>query len=338
MRNLVLAVVVAALVVVLARWAVVHKAEQAELQSERQKVAALDSGAVDRLEITRRDNAVQAMRFEKRSGTWWMVLPEQYPASKYTLDSLVNGVAELKKERTFAAPSAAMGQDTYGLRVPQYEIRLYGQGLTRSVRLGEKNPAGDLWYAQTDTDDATTINLVRTGLDNQLNKSPSDFRVREIFWDFPQDVTHMRVEYHGLVTDFTRDLSSQPASQATWYFATSTLPATRPAEKMQVDAVLNGMRNLSATGFEPPKARKLDRRLTVWGSGSTASVGLAPGTDAGFVAVVDGRPFHYTVPVHSAKPLFKLAKRFEPDTSNPGALNEMLRESLQAPRQDQDEP
>lgn len=338
MRNLLIIVAVAALVALAARWAVVHRQETAEAHAEQQKIASVSAAQAHRIVLTRRDHGEPNVIFEKRSGSWWIVQPEQYPASSYTVDAMIGSVGELKHERTFAASQAALDADTYGVRRAAFVIEISGDSVTRTVRLGEKNPVGELWYAQTDTDDAQTMHLVRSGLESQINKSVSDFRVREIFWQFPDDVTRMQVEYMGQVTDFTRDLSSQPASQATWYFSTSTLPATRPANKMQVDAVLNGLRNITASGFVPAQARaSAGQGLTVWGSQSYARLDLIPDGSEGYLGVVAGRPYDYKIAPYSIKPLFKAARKFEPDRSNPGALNQMVLDQAGELLKDSDE-
>lgn len=117
--------------------------EQAELVT-----ASIDE--VNRLDVTRLEDAAKASFTRDETGDWFQTVPTSTAVISQTMNIQITGLATLRSNRTLPADANLLS--TYGLDEPAYEIVLATTRDERTVRttllVGNETPAGDAYYVQ----------------------------------------------------------------------------------------------------------------------------------------------------------------------------------------------
>lgn len=117
--------------------------EQAELVT-----ASIDE--VNRLDVTRLEDAAKASFTRDETGDWFQTVPTSTAVISQTMNLQIARLATLRSNRTL--PADANPLSTYGLDEPAYEIVLATTRDERTVRttllVGNETPAGDAYYVQ----------------------------------------------------------------------------------------------------------------------------------------------------------------------------------------------
>ncbi len=319
-----------ALVALVAVLAVLHLADYKDEQRAKEKnetrLFSLTTGDVNKITIDRigLDEERVVVVFVKKNDMWWMEAPENYPASKYSIDTMLRDLLDLAPLRSFSPSQDATALDTYGLQKRTITVSVEGGGKTESLAYGEKNPVGENWFVQTTHKNKDKINIIKSGLEIQLLKSVKDYRIRDIFWAFPSPVTQIEIGYGDQNTAITRDVSQNTITEAEWYYQTGEDPTSKRAGKSQVDALLNGFRNLTATGFEVVTDLAFEQTIRIFTATENIKMMFHKKDDV-YIGRIAGRPFDYRLPSYAVNQLFAAERKYVPRTkAQDNALQSVL--------------
>src|SRR5205085_9003270 len=108
---------------------------------------------VDKVELVARG---ENMVFKKDGESWKIIEPIQAPANEYEVNSVVDGVTNIKYVKSFEKSSSDRPSDEVsGLAKPNAVVKLYsGDKLQAEVNIGNKVPTGTGSYIRTGNSDA----------------------------------------------------------------------------------------------------------------------------------------------------------------------------------------
>jgi hypothetical protein len=119
-------------------------------QPEQADLVAATIDEVNRLDVTRLEDAANASFSRNEAGDWFQTVPTNTEVISMTMNTQITGLASLRSSRTL--PADANPLSTYGLDEPAYEIVLATTRDERTVRttllVGNETPAGDANYVQ----------------------------------------------------------------------------------------------------------------------------------------------------------------------------------------------
>lgn len=123
-------------------------------QPEQVELVGATIEEVNRLDVTRLEDAASASFSRDEAGAWFQTVPTSTEVISQTMNTQVSGVASLRSNRTLPADANPLA--TYGLDDPGYEIVLATTREERTVRttllVGNETPAGDAYYVQKRND------------------------------------------------------------------------------------------------------------------------------------------------------------------------------------------
>jgi len=123
-------------------------------QPEQVELVGATVEEVNRLDITRLEDATSASFSRDETGAWFQSVPTNTEVISQTMNTQISGLATLRSNRTL--PADANPPATYGLDEPGYEIILATTRDERTVRttllVGNETPAGDAYYVQKRND------------------------------------------------------------------------------------------------------------------------------------------------------------------------------------------
>ncbi len=114
--------------------------------------------------------------FEKRDGTWMIVHPVETRADESTVGSFLSTLTSAKRERSFGAQPADLGQ--YGLSEPSMQIRLRTQsGASDSLFLGGTSSVGSKTFVSKGD---TLVSLIPQTLKTNASKTLFSWRDKKV--------------------------------------------------------------------------------------------------------------------------------------------------------------
>lgn len=124
------------------------------------------------------------------AGEWRLTKPIAARADELTINSLLTGLADLKRQRHLDEVPAETIKE-FGLDKPLFTLEFQASGQDHQLRFGHKAPGQQSFYAQKDTD--PQILLIRVADKETLDRSLTDLRSKKIFSLTPEKVTEIRL-------------------------------------------------------------------------------------------------------------------------------------------------
>ncbi len=124
------------------------------------------------------------------AGEWRLTKPIAARADELTINSLLTGLADLKRQRHLDEVPADTIKE-FGLDKPLFTLEFQASGQDHQLRFGHKAPGQQSFYAQKDTD--PQILLIRVADKETLDRSLTDLRSKKIFSLTPEKVTEIRL-------------------------------------------------------------------------------------------------------------------------------------------------
>ena len=181
------------------------------------------------------------------------------------------------------------------------------------IEFGRNTPVGNDIY--THVPGSKEVWIVSGGFDYNLNKEVTDYRSRDLFWDFPQSVSQVSLLGDGNATQLEQ-------RDGKWYSGAVSLDTEKVASH------INRIKGLSVQKFEADTASPADMKgkygfdgkqqvVIVSDKGElTIKVGKKSDDNSFFVQTSE-RPNVYRVGKYNIDPLFKPVKEFVPTPPQP---------------------
>lgn len=285
-----------------------YKAEKADEDAKSRRISQLAAADIQKFAIERRDKP--AVKFERRAGKWWLVAPEVYLANTVTVDSILQAMESREHAKSFEASDLTQ----FDLNPPKFVIHLSaGAGTEATLEFGRNTPVGNDTY--THLPGSKDVWLVSGGFDYNLSKDVTDYRSRDLFWDFPQTVSHVTMLKDGTATQL-----EQRAGK--WYAGAVSLDAEK------VSAHVNRIKGLSVQKFDTDAVSPadvkgkygLDGKQQIVIASAKGELKITVGQkadDNAFYVQTSERPHVYRIGKYNIDPLFKPIGDFVPEPPKP---------------------
>jgi hypothetical protein len=222
----------------------VLKGEEAEQKQKDLEAKAFDleKPAVKRLSLSAKG---QTIRLEREGDDWKIVEPVQARAEKYSVEPIVDKLAELKSKAVVAETRARAAD--FGLAQPQFTVvATYadkaGAEKTATLEVGDENPLDlTIYYARAGDD---RIFTAEPALKYPLDKSLYDLRDKSLVVHEDKDVQQVSVETNGAAWSAERDGDG-------WKL---TAPVQDAGDKAAIEGVLSKLRTARVKAFAAESA------------------------------------------------------------------------------------
>ncbi len=175
MRKLaVLAVIFAGLAAFVYYYEIVGQEAREKEKQREESLLRIEQDQVSQIEIDRQKE--NPIRLEKKEDTWMLESPLQTTADKATVDTLLRGLAQAHRERTFDDVQEK-DLDKYGLSDPPLSIQVKAGDQEKRVLVGSKDFSGTNLYVRLDGD--STVYLTSTQLETAADKPLFDWRNKD---------------------------------------------------------------------------------------------------------------------------------------------------------------
>ncbi len=215
------------------------KAKQLE-----ESLLRLEQKDISQVAIDRKDQ--DPIQLDKKGDAWMLEAPLQTAADKATVDSLLRGLADAHRERTF---SDIQEQDLekYGLSDPSMRIRVKGDDQEETVLVGAKDFSGTSVYVKLDG--KPEVFLTSTLLETSADKPLLDWRSKDALTFDQNQVSEIDIrrpgdELHLLRTD------------GQWHL---TQPFEDRADEGKVSSLLSALQSARADQFVEEKPEELQK-------------------------------------------------------------------------------
>lgn len=159
---------------------VVKKEQKEAAERESKRLVRFQPESVGDLEIHAKGKEKLHL---KKDDQWRITEPIRAEVDASSLQDYLTTLSKVDFEKEIT--SAAEDLKAYGLQDPPLRIRWQAGELWQDLLLGDKNPAGDAYYARTG--DRTGVYLISAGIWSVLNKNLNELRKRELFSFLPKD-------------------------------------------------------------------------------------------------------------------------------------------------------
>ena len=210
-----------------------------------------------------------------RTGDGWRIeSPVRADAERATVDSLVDGIAELRRKSSIAPAPDAAALARYGLSQPRATATLtLDDGKTETLALGDENAFDGTAFVRTT---GGAVELVPGDVKWSVERSTFDLREKRLLPFEDKDLQRVSVTTPKLSYELVREGDA-------WRLEA---PSREKADDATVSRVLGAIRGLRATAFLPPqqddRALGLDRprwkvKLVTQGGARALVIGAMPG-------------------------------------------------------------
>ena len=195
----------------------------------------LSSAEIRKIELKREDGTIVLEKND--TGEWRLTAPLDARAEATEADALVSSLAGLRIDRVVEKAVQDKGLRTYG--IPQREISIWIKGKDIPVRIliGMENPLDKSLFVKREDD--PRVVLVSGDLKTALDKKVFDFREKTIFKFDRADVRGIQVRAKSVRWEAAHEADA-------WLFKA---PLQAPANKSQLETLLDSLSNLKATEF-----------------------------------------------------------------------------------------
>lgn len=200
-------------------------------------VLKVDRQAIDALQLV---SGSAPIRFAKRDEQWRMVAPLDLRADHGAVEALVGRVVTAQMKAIVEQEAADLAK--YGLQAPAIAVHLDAGSARSTLLVGTASPEGSLYAKDASRPLVFTVDGT---LADDLKKSPSDFRPRDLFEFRSFTGERFEVTRDGVTTVFEKRKAEDSDAPARW---SQVEPQKDVAEGTIVD-LLSTASNLRATSF-----------------------------------------------------------------------------------------
>lgn len=218
----------------------------------RRRVLGPEAATIEAL--TRKDRTGATVRLEKRTDSWWLTAPYEWPADRNAIAGLINALELLEHETSFpVADLASSGRSLadYGLADPTLILEFTSSGRAYTLRIGDTTTVGNRLYVLSP--DGARIHVVSRSLAEAVGLPVDTLRAASIFSVPVFEVRSLNVQTAApanLKVRLRRDAASRWAFEA---------PINARASKAAVEVTINAVNALTAKNFLEPRDTDLDR-------------------------------------------------------------------------------
>ncbi len=218
----------------------------------RRRVLGPEAATIEAL--TRKDRTGATVRLEKRTDSWWLTAPYEWPADRNAIAGLINTLELLEHETSFpVADLASSGRSLadYGLADPTLILEFTSSGRAYTLRIGDTTTVGNRLYVLSP--DGARIHVVSRSLAEAVGLPLDTLRAASIFSVPVFEVRSLNVQTAApanLKVRLRRDAAARWAFEA---------PINARASKAAVEVTINAVNSLTAKNFLEPRDTDLDR-------------------------------------------------------------------------------
>ena len=218
----------------------------------RRRVLGPEAATIEAL--TRKDRTGATVRLEKRTDSWWLTAPYEWPADRNAIAGLINTLELLEHETSFpVADLASSGRSLadYGLADPTLILDFTSSGRAYTLKIGDTTTVGNRLYVLSP--DGARIHVVGRSLAEAVGLPLDTLRAASIFSVPVFEVRSLNVQTAApanLKVRLRRDAASRWAFEA---------PINARASKAAVEVTINAVNALTAKNFLEPRDTDLDR-------------------------------------------------------------------------------
>jgi hypothetical protein len=212
--------------------------------------------------FTRISRTGEKVKLEKKSDSWWLTAPYQWPASLNAISSLRNAIELLEHDTSFPVADLAKGGRSladYGLADPALAFEFTSGDRKYEVQIGDVTAVGNRLYLLSP--DKTRIHVVNRSFAEAIGLPLDTLRAASIFSVPVFEVRSLNVETArteggsntrpaNLKVRLRRDAASHWAFEA---------PINARASKSAVEVTINAVNALVARNFVEPRDTDLER-------------------------------------------------------------------------------
>lgn len=247
--------------------------------------------------LTRTNSAGETVRLDKRSDSWWLTAPYEWPADPNALAGIINTLQLLEHETSFPVAELAQSGRTladYGLADPALTLRFTSAGKNYTTRIGDVTAVGNRLYILSP--DGARIHVVNRSLAETVGLPLDTLRAPTIFSVPVFEVRSLNVQTAApanLKVRLRRDAATRWAFEA---------PINARASKSAVEVTINAVNALTAKNFLEARAADLERTglnapgLRVTLEGNARRETLLLGHPTGVTTPWPGNPAEHGVP------------------------------------------
>src|SRR3954468_13532262 len=213
--------------------------------------------------FTRTNRTGEKVRLEKRTDSWWLTAPYEWPASLNAISSLINAVELLEHDTSFPVADLAKGGRSladYGLADPALSFQFTSGDRTYDVQIGDVTAVGNRLYLLSP--DKTRIHVVSRsfaeaiGLPLETLRSPTIFSV-PVFEVRSLNVETARTDGGNSSRAASLKVRVRRDAASNWAFEA---PIRARASKAAVESTINAVATvLTARSFLEPRETDLER-------------------------------------------------------------------------------
>ncbi len=218
----------------------------------RRRVLGPEAATIEAL--SRKDRTGATVRLEKRTDSWWLTAPYEWPADRNAIAGLINTLELLEHETSFpVADLASSGRSLadYGLADPTLILEFTSSGRAYTLKIGDTTSVGNRLYVLSP--DGARIHVVSRSLAEAVGLPLDTLRAASIFSVPVFEVRSLNVQTAApanLKVRLRRDAASRWAFEA---------PINARASKSAVEVTINAVNALTAKNFLEPRDTDLDR-------------------------------------------------------------------------------
>ncbi|SDR72136.1 DUF4340 domain-containing protein [Opitutus sp. GAS368] len=225
---------------------------EAQTLESRRRVLGPEAATIEAL--TRTNRAGETVKLEKRTDSWWLTVPYEWPADRNAIAGLLSTLELLEHETSFpVAELAASGRSLadYGLADPALTLGFTSAGRNYTLKIGDTTEVGNRLYVLSA--DGTRIHVVSRSLAEAISLPLDTLRAASLFTVPVFEVRSLNVQTAApanLKVRLRRDAAAHWAFEA---------PINARASKAAVEVTINSVNALTARTFLEPRDTDLDR-------------------------------------------------------------------------------
>jgi hypothetical protein len=218
----------------------------------RRRVLGPEAATIEAL--SRKDRTGATVKLEKRTDSWWLTAPYEWPADRNAIAGLINTLELLEHETSFpVADLASSGRSLadYGLADPTLILEFTSSGRAYTLKIGDTTTVGNRLYVLSP--DGARIHVVSRSLAEAVGLPLDTLRAAAIFSVPVFEVRSLNVQTAApanLKVRLRRDAATRWAFEA---------PINARASKAAVEVTINAVNALTAKNFLEPRDTDLDR-------------------------------------------------------------------------------
>lgn len=209
---------------------------QTTFELRDKSILGIDRDAIDRLEVR---SGATAYELSKQEDGWTLTQPITAPADFSVVNNLINRLTSAQMQSVVAAPGK------HGLDNPSASVRVGAGGARATLRIG--GAAGDgAVYAKTESH--PEIFTIESSLLDELKKTPSDYRQKDLFNARTFNATRVEVTRAGETAVFERaKVTGKDGREETKW--RQLAPAEKDVDTTKVDAFISAATAAEAQTF-----------------------------------------------------------------------------------------